>query len=162
MFLAFKNFRNRSRRTPNSSWAVPINTVLVSDSHVFPESGGNQSVVCFGDASRPTSLDIDVVSQVPTMFKVRATCGNANRFETTYIMCSTTVRHYKFRCPKSTDFGENATWYVDSAGPLSYSCVARFSRRQPVLRQDPPKQVVAESLNVHNVERNWRSNLVAK
>lgn len=135
--------------------------MLVSDAFSFTESGGQRDIECFGEASRPTSLDIDVVSQVPSNFSVKAIVDGIFKFETTKIMTSTTVRHYKFRIPKSTDFGKQARWWIYSDGPVSYSVVARFSRREPVVRQDP-KQQVAESVNVHNVERNWRSNLVAR
>lgn len=150
MFLAFKNNRNRSRRTPNSSWAVPINTVLVSDQYAFSESGGTRDIQCFGETSRPTSIDIDVGAQVPTNLRVLAYVDGICKFETTYVMVSTTVRHFKFRVSKNIDYGAKALWRVVSDGPMTYAAVCRFSRKEPLVRQEP--KVMSQE---QSIERRW-------
>lgn len=80
------------------------------------------------------------------------------------------VRHYKFRCPKSTDFGSLATWSIASTGELKLSAVARFSRRDPIKWQQPKldeevgvPDVIPMEGNESVIPRQWRyANTVAR
>lgn len=127
-----------------------------------------------GSSARPTSIDVDVTGN--GTFSVQAVMGkSAPRivFETVPILTTNAVvRHYKFRAPKSTDFGDGALWSLAATGNLTISAVARFSMRSSLSTssgafevEKPAAQVsvVAEGLSEQELPRHWRyANTVAK
>lgn len=115
-----------------------------------PKAGTPVKIESFGDSARPTSIDIDVCGK--GSFSIQASnsvMGGVGPyyeiprvvFETVPILVTdAVVRHYKFRAPKSSDFGPHARWSIATTGTLRVSAVARFSRRTPVEWQEvkPP------------------------
>lgn len=124
-------------------------------------------IASFGKVDRPTSIDIDVTGS--GSITVRARVNGQIVFATVPIVCSSgQVRHYKFRAPKSTDFGPSAEWIL-SGNTLTVSAVARFARRDPVVWQKPtdmekPDAVIPiEGGAVQELPRQWRyANTVAR
>lgn len=119
------------------------------------------TIAGFGDADRPTSIDIDVSGN--GTFSVRAYVNARCVFATVPIVCSSgTVRHYKFRCSKSVDFGSGAQWQIATNATLQSSVVARFSRRDPIVWQKPtveeekPDVVPLKETTVQELPRQWR------
>lgn len=135
-------------------------------------------IQAFGESDRPTSIDIDVTgsgafSVTAQMYSGTTATGSMvmrRLFETVPIMSTdAVVRHYKFRCPKSTDYGNRATWSVAATGKLKVSIVARFSRKSPIEWQKPkfveePMEVVPLAEGTPDVvPRQWRyANTVAR
>lgn len=126
------------------------------------------TIQAFGDSDRPTSISIDISGN--GSFSVRAYVEDRCVFATVPIVSSSgTVRHYTFRCPKSTDFGNNARWQIAATAALQTSIVARFSRRDPIVWQKPTleeKPVVVPlegGQTVQELPRQWRyANTVAR
>lgn len=115
-----------------------------------------------GTSARPTSIDIDVTGN--GTFSVQAVMGKEAHvvFATVPILTTNAVvRHYKFRAPKSTDFGEGAGWSLAATGSLTISAVARFSMRSSLstnsgfIEVEKPVEV-AEGLSVQELPRQWR------
>lgn len=129
----------------------------------------------FGDSARPTSIDIEICGK--GSFSVQAShtfytedkqqAVVKNVFETVPILVTdAVVRHYKFRCPKSTDFGEHARWSIAVTGDVRVSAVGRFSRRTPIVWQQPkpfaPSTEKKKDVTEELLSRNWRyANTVA-
>ena len=112
-----------------------------------------------GDSSRPTSVDVDVVGN--GTFSVQARVANHVVFTTAPILITSSfVRHFKFRAPKSTDFGNGAQWSLATTGEeIKYSVIARFSSRTPVTEFPAAVEkpvVISEGMTVQELPRQWR------
>lgn len=110
-------------------------------------------------SSRPTSIDVDVVGN--GSFSVEARVANHVVFVTAPILLTSSfVRHFKFRAPKSTDFGNGAQWSLATTGEeIKYSIIARFSSRTPPTEFPAYAErpvVVAEGMTAQELPRQWR------
>lgn len=124
----------------------------------------------FGDADKPTSIDIDVSGN--GSLSCRAYVNGKCVFATVPFICSSgVVRHYKFRTAKGVDYGSGAEWQLASSAALQVSAVARFSRRDPIVWQKPTSEAKAsdvappkqEELTPDELSRRWRyANSVAR
>lgn len=74
-------------------------------------------------------MDLDVVSTQPQNIYVRAAVDGRTVLQTAYLLSSTTVRHFKFRASRVLDFGKTPTWTLTASGPVTYSGIARFSKK---------------------------------